>query len=40
LSQDLIERAVSTTVERTHQRPIGWFSDGWQGYRSLLVQAY
>jgi hypothetical protein len=40
LSEDLIERAVTTTVERTHQRPLSWFSDGWQGYRSILLRAY
>jgi hypothetical protein len=40
LSEDLIERAVTTTVERTKQRPLSWFSDGWQGYRSILRHAY
>jgi hypothetical protein len=40
LSEDLIERAVTTTVERTQQRPLSWFSDGWQGYRSILLRAY
>ena len=40
LNEDLIERAVSTTVERTNQRPLSWFSDGWQGYRSILLRAY
>ena len=40
LSEELIEQAVSTTVERTHQRPLSWFSDGWHGYRSILVRAY
>ena len=40
LSEDLIEQAVTTTVQRTHQRPLSWFSDGWQGYRSILVRAY
>ncbi len=39
-SEDLIERAVTSTVARTHQRPLCWFSDGWQGYRSLLLRAY
>ncbi len=37
--EDLIEQAVTSTVERTHQRELHWFSDGWQGYRSILVRA-
>jgi hypothetical protein len=40
LNEDLIGQAVSTTVERTHQRPLSWFSDGWHGSRSMLVRAY
>src|SRR5947209_4348286 len=40
LSEDLIEQAVATTVERTHQRELHWFSDGWQGYQSILERAY
>jgi hypothetical protein len=40
LSEDLIEHAVSTTVERTHQRELHWFSDGWHGYQHILVRAY
>ena len=40
MSEDLIEHAVTTTVERTHQRALHWLSDGWHGYRSILVQAY
>jgi hypothetical protein len=40
LNEDLIERAVTSTVARTHQRPLCWFSDGWQGYRSILLRAY
>jgi len=40
LSEDLIEQAVSSTVERTHRRELHWFSDGWHGYRSILVRAY
>lgn len=40
LSEELIERAVTTTVERTHQRALSWFSDGWHGYQSILVRAY
>jgi hypothetical protein len=39
LNEDLIEQAVTTTVERTHQRPLCWFSDGWHGYRSILERA-
>ena len=37
LSEDLIEHAMSTTVERTHQRELSWWSSGWHGYRSILV---
>jgi len=40
LSENLIEQAVTTTVERTQQRELHWFSDGWRGYRSILVRAY
>jgi hypothetical protein len=40
LSEDLIEQAVTTTVERTHLRELHWFSDGWHGYQSVLVRAY
>ncbi len=40
LNEDLIERAVITTVERTHHRPLSWFSDGWRGYVAILVRAY
>jgi hypothetical protein len=40
VSEGLIERAVTTSVERTHQRPLSWFSDGWQSYRNILVRAY
>jgi len=39
LSEDLIEQAVTTTVARTHQRELHWFSDGWQGYQSILERA-
>lgn len=31
---------MTTTVERTHQRELHWFSDGWHGYRGILVRAY
>lgn len=40
LSEDLIEQAVTTTVQRTHQRALHWFSDGWHGYRRILERAY
>ena len=40
LSEDLIERAVTSTVARTHQRELHWLSDGWHGYRRILVRAY
>ncbi len=40
LSEDLIEQAVTTTVQRTHHRPLSWFSDGWHGYGSILERAY
>src|SRR5215469_12325234 len=40
LSEALIEQAVTTTVQRTHQRELHWFSDGWHGYRSSLERAY
>lgn len=40
VSEGLIERAVTSAVERTHQRPLSWFSDGWQSYQNILMQAY
>jgi hypothetical protein len=40
LGEDLIEQAVTTTVQRTHRRPLSWWSSGWHGYRSILVRAY
>jgi hypothetical protein len=40
LSEDLLEQAVTSTVERTQQRPLSWFSEGWHGYRSILLRAY
>jgi hypothetical protein len=40
LNEDLIERAVTTTVARTQQRELHWWSSGWHGYRSILVRAY
>ena len=30
---------MSSTVERTQQRPLCWFSDGWHGYQRILVRA-
>ncbi len=40
LSEALIEQAVTTSVQRTHQRELHWFSDGWHGYHSILERAY
>src|SRR2546421_6002645 len=40
LSEDLIEQAVTITVQRTHQRELHWFSDGWHGYQNILARAY
>src|SRR5713226_1711547 len=40
VGEGLIEQAVTTTVQRTHQRELHWFSDGWHGYRSILERAY
>ncbi len=40
VGEGLIEQAVAATVERTHRRQLSWFSDGWHGYRSILVRAY
>jgi hypothetical protein len=40
LNEELIAQAVSTAVQRTHHRPLGWFSDGWHGYASILKRAY
>ncbi len=31
---------MAITVERTQQRELHWFSDGWQGYQNILVRAY
>ena len=33
------EQTVTTPVERTHQRPLSWVSEGWHGYGSILVRA-
>ncbi len=40
LSENLIEQAVATTVQRTHQRELHWWSSGWHGYGSILERAY
>ena len=40
LSEELIEQAVATTVQRTHRRELHWWSDGWHGYGSILERAY
>jgi hypothetical protein len=40
LNEELIEQAVTIAVERTHHRPLSWFSDGWHGYQNILVRAY
>ena len=39
-SEELIEQAVTITVQRTHQRELHWFSDGWHGYQNILRRAY
>lgn len=40
LSEDLIAQAIEKAAQRTHRRPLHWFSDGWMGYQKLLWQAY
>ena len=40
LSEELIEHAATIMLQRTHQRPLSWFSDGWHSYRSILVRVY
>jgi hypothetical protein len=40
LGEGLLTRAVRTTVQRTHHRPLSWFSDGWKNYPSILEHAY
>lgn len=40
VGEDLIEPAVRTTVQRTQQRELHWFSDGWHGDGSILQRAY
>jgi hypothetical protein len=36
----LVADAVRLTVRRTQRRPLTWYSDGWRGYRDVLVRAY
>src|SRR5260370_1131991 len=40
IGDDLVERAVTLTVARTHGRALTWCSDGWRGYPAILTQAY
>src|SRR6266516_3327739 len=40
IGDDLVERAVTLTLTRTHRRPLTWCSDGWRGYASILTGAY
>src|SRR5258708_2057461 len=40
IGDDLVERAVTLTVTRTHRRPLSWCSDGWRGYATILTGAY
>ena len=40
IGDDLVERAVTLTVSRTHGRPLTWCSDGWRGYATILRRAY
>jgi hypothetical protein len=35
-----VDRAVQQAVRRSQRRPLTWYSDGWQGYRAILVRAY
>jgi len=39
LGENLIARAVSMRVLRTHRRPLCWLSDGWHGYGAILKRA-
>lgn len=36
----LVAQAVAVTVRRTQRCPLTWYSDGWRGYRAVLVRAY
>src|SRR5713226_3033585 len=40
IGDDLVERAVTLTVARTHGRALTWCSDGWRGYPEILRHAY
>ena len=40
MGEDLIAQAVKTTAQRTHHRPLSWYSDGWQGYADILTHTY
>jgi len=40
VGENLIARAVKTTAQRTHHRPLSWYSDGWQGYAEILTHIY
>jgi hypothetical protein len=40
VGQDLITQAVKMTAQRTHHRPLAWYSDGWQGYADILTHTY
>jgi hypothetical protein len=36
----LVERAIKQAVQRVGHRPLTWYSDGWRGYRTILIRAY
>lgn len=36
----LVARAVQQTVRYTQRRPLQWYSDGWRGYRAILLRSY
>jgi len=40
IGDDLVERAVTQTVARTHGRALTWCSDGWRGYPAILTHVY
>jgi hypothetical protein len=40
IGQALITSAVKRTAQRTHHRPLAWYSDGWQGYTEILTHIY
>jgi hypothetical protein len=39
IGDDLVERAVTLTVTRTHRRLLSWCSDGWCGDATILTGA-